>query len=297
MKSQRNGVTRFDPRSTILASSDGLGWPSLKAEVRSHTPGEKPSTIPPTVEIVLTIAGDPKTLVRLTVDGEVHEGNAATGTIWLSPAGVRKQTTIIGPIPRTLHLYLPTSIFDPLKDDFNLPATLDRSMRHAALMGDSVIDEVGRSILAELGRETSVSRMYVETAGLTLAARLLQKYCDSGACKPNDVWHQLKNDRLRRVLDYIDANIEQDITLVKLAGIAAYSPFHFARTFKLATGDSPQRYISRLRLEKAMIELALGKLPLAEIALKANFSSQSAFTRAFHRATGLTPTEYRLRRA
>ena len=105
----------------------------------------------------------------------------------------------------------------------------------------------------------------------------------------------LDHIRLRRVLDYIEANIEDDITLVNLAGIAGYSPFHFARKFTRAMGVAPHRYISRIRLEKAMAELAAGKLALVEIALNAQFSSQASFTRAFHRAIGMTPKEYRRR--
>jgi AraC family transcriptional regulator len=62
-------------------------------------------------------------------------------------------------------------------------------------------------------------------------------------------------------------------------------------------GVSPSRYVSRMRLEKAMAEIAAGKLSLAEIAFKAGFSSQASFTRAFHRVTGLTPGEYRTRRS
>jgi AraC family transcriptional regulator len=61
-------------------------------------------------------------------------------------------------------------------------------------------------------------------------------------------------------------------------------------------GISPGRYISQRRLENAMTELTAGRLPLAEIALNAQFSSQASFTRAFHRVTGTTPKEYRRRR-
>ena len=61
----------------------------------------------------------------------------------------------------------------------------------------------------------------------------------------------------------------------------------------LTVGISPHRYLSRLRLETAMIEIATGKLPLAQIALNAGFSSQASFTRAFGRAMGVTPGEYR----
>jgi AraC family transcriptional regulator len=214
----------------------------------------------------------------------------------LSPAGVGKEIVITAPIPQTMHLYLPTALFDGLKDDFNLPVAAAHSIRHAVGIGDDVIDQIGRSILSELNVETAASRMYVEAASLTLAARLLQKYCDSGACAPLDSAHSLDHIRLRRVLDYIAANIRDDITLVNLAEIAGYSVFHFARKFTLAMGISPRRYISHWRLENAMAELAAGKLPLTEIALNAQFSSQASFTRAFHRATGMTPKEYRRRR-
>src|SRR5258706_12521261 len=135
--------------------------------------------------------------------------------------------------------------------------------------------------------------MYVETASLTLAARLLQKYCDSGTCAPTEPSAQsLDHTRLRRVLEYVADNIDEDITLEDLAGIAGYSPFHFARKFALAMGISPHRYIVRIRLKNAMAELAASKLPLAEIALNAQFSSQASFTRAFHRANGMTPQDY-----
>lgn len=103
----------------------------------------------------------------------------------------------------------------------------------------------------------------------------------------------LESDRLQRVLEYIAANLRSDLCLEKLAAIACYSTFHFARMFTLAVGVPPHRYIGRLRLENAMEELETGKLSLAEIALNAKFSSQASFTRAFRRATGTTPNEYR----
>jgi AraC family transcriptional regulator len=98
------------------------------------------------------------------------------------------------------------------------------------------------------------------------------------------------------VLDYIAANIKEDIKLGDLAAVVGYSPFHFARKFTLAMGVSPHRYISQIRIQNAMAELRAGILPIAEIALNAQFASQASFTRAFHRATGLAPMEYRRRR-
>jgi AraC family transcriptional regulator len=127
-----------------------------------------------------------------------------------------------------------------------------------------------------------------------LAGRLIYKYCDDGSVSPAPLATQpLDRIRLYRVLDYISANIDREITLTDLARVAGQSLFHFARNFTLAMGVSPKRYISRIRLERAMSELAAGKLPLAQIALNAGFSSQATFTRAFGRATKVTPLQYR----
>jgi AraC family transcriptional regulator len=297
MALQTHAVRKFPPTSALLASSAGLGWSTISVELRSHGIIEAPAIVPQHVEICLVVAGNEDGLVRRTGAGFRQEAMPNSGAIWLSPAGVGKEIAITAPIPQTMHLYLPIALFDRLNDDINLPAAPAHSIRHAVGISDDIIDQIGRSILSELTVETAASRIYVEAASLTLAARLLQKHCDSGACAPTESSaHGLDHMRLRRVLDYIAANIGDDITLANLAGIAGYSTFHFARKFTLAMGVPPHRYISRIRLENAMAQLAAGKLPLAEIALNAHFSSQASFTRAFHRAAGMTPKEYRRRR-
>jgi AraC family transcriptional regulator len=228
--------------------------------------------------------------------GPCQEAAPRAGAIRLSPVGVGKAIAITAPIPQTLHLQLPVGLFDRLKDDFDVPTEPAYSIRQAAGVSDGVIDQVGRSILSELTAETSASRVYVETAALTLAARLIQKHYDREPGKPDASPYGLDQKRLRRVLDYISDNISEEITLGILAAIAGYSVFHFARKFALTMGISPGRYISQKRLEGAMTELTAGQLPLAEIALNAQFSSQASFTRAFRRVTGFTPKEYRRRR-
>jgi AraC family transcriptional regulator len=298
MELQTYEARKYPPTSALLASSAGLGWSTISAELRSHGASEAAAIVSQHVEICLVVSGNKDGLVKRTEAGLCQEAMPKTGAIWLSPAGVAKEIVITAPIPQTMHLYLPSALFDRLKGDFNPPVAPAHSIRNAAGIGDDVIDHISRSILSELTFETAASRVYVEAASLTLAARLLQKYCDSGArASTESSAHSLDHIRLRRVLDYIAANIGDDITLVNLAGVAGYSLFHFARKFTLAMGIPPHRYISRIRLENAMAELAVGKLPLAEIALNAQFSSQASFTRAFHNATGMTPKEYRRRRS
>jgi AraC family transcriptional regulator len=291
------GVRKYPRTSALLASSAGLGWSSVSVELRSHSVSEGAAIIPNCVEICVVASGTDDGVVRRNVGGLVQEATPRTGAIWLSPAGLGKDIAITSPIPKTTHLYLPTTVFDRLKDDLRLPDSPAYSIRNEAGIGDEVIECIGRSILSEAVAQTAASRMYVEAASLTLAARLVQRYCDSGTCVALEKSTRgLDGVRLRRVLNFIEANIKNNITLEDLASIAGYSAFHFARKFAVTMGIAPHRYISHLRLESAMAELTAGKLPLAEIALNAHFSSQASFTRAFHRATGMTPLEFRRRR-
>jgi AraC-like DNA-binding protein len=103
----------------------------------------------------------------------------------------------------------------------------------------------------------------------------------------------LERRRLSRVVDYIEANLEGDLTVDRLAGIACLSRFHFARAFKAAVGQPPHQYVSAKRLEHAKALLIRGDRSLIDIALTLSFSCQGNFTRAFRQATGLTPGQYR----
>lgn len=291
------GARRHVRSSHLLSSSVGKGWSSIAVETRSSGGGEISGIIPKSVEICLVVSGNTQGLVRRNVGGAWQEATPRTGAIWLSPAGLRKDIAITSPVLETAHLYLPPASFDSLKNDLNLPAAPAFSIRNEAGIGDEVIDCLGRSILCELNVESATSRMYVECASLTLAARLLRLYCESGACRVLETSkHRMDDRRLRRVLDYIDANIRSDIRLEDLAGVAGYSLFHFARKFTLAMGMAPYRYIGQVRMKSAMEEVAGGELSLAVIAFRAQFSSQASFTRAFHRTTGMAPLEYRRRR-
>jgi len=159
---------------------------------------------------------------------------------------------------------------------------------------DEPIGQTECSVLPEMTNKTSAGHILFMLAPPSRAVWLLHSNCDGGSSEPtSSVSHPHDNVRLRRVLDYISANLTNEITLTDLSKVACLSTFHFARTFTQAFGISPHHYISHMRLEKAMAEIVGAKLTLAQIALNARFSSQASFTRAFRRATGVTPGEYR----
>jgi AraC family transcriptional regulator len=297
MDLQTHGTVKY-PTTELLETSANRGWSTISVELRSHQPIIMPASVPTHTEIGLMIIGNKNCLIKRTGAGQTQCAAPTTGAIWISPIGVGDdEATLTASVPQSLHLYLPEFLFSRLRDDFKLPSAPAHSIRYVSGIRDPVIQQIGNSLLCELTNETAAGRMYAETASMMLAARLLQKHCESGTCAPiESSLHPLDDSRLRRVFEYIAAHIKDDISIEKLAKIACYSPFHFARKFTLATGIPPHRYISRMRIENAMEELAAGKLPLAQIALNANFSSQASFTRAFHRTIGMTPKEYQRQR-
>ena len=157
-----------------------------------------------------------------------------------------------------------------------------------------MIRQIGLAILSEMASETAAGRMLVETSALTLSARLAHSYAEPGSVRPQKFRsRRLDQTRLRRVLDYIAQHLDEDMTVTQLASVASLSPFHFARMFSATMNVSPHRYVSQLRLERAMVLLAAGKRTLSDIALSCQFSSQASFNHAFRRVTGMTPGEYR----
>src|SRR5438132_744327 len=99
--------------------------------------------------------------------------------------------------------------------------------------------------------------------------------------------------RINRVIDYISAHLTDPLPLEKLARLAHFSPFHFHRIFRSLVGEPLHAFVRRLRLEKAVFQLAHGpEATLTDIALRCGFLSSSDFSRAFRQAYGFRPRDY-----
>ena len=100
--------------------------------------------------------------------------------------------------------------------------------------------------------------------------------------------------RVNRVIDYIEANISEDLSLTELADVAHFSPFHFHRIFRGMVGETLNDFIQRIRVEKAAAKLVLnpGK-SITEIAFECGFSSSSAFARSFRETYGMSASDWR----
>jgi AraC family transcriptional regulator len=100
--------------------------------------------------------------------------------------------------------------------------------------------------------------------------------------------------RINRVIDYIEANIDNELSLENLAGVASFSSFHFHRIFRAMVGETLNQFIQRIRIEKAAGKLIHNpKKPITQIALECGFSSSAAFARAFRESFHMSAREWR----
>jgi AraC family transcriptional regulator len=157
---------------------------------------------------------------------------------------------------------------------------------------DPLIHQIGLSLAAEVDAGAPAGSIYAESLVNTLVAHLLRHYSNAG-----ERFHRrfggLPSHKLRRVTEFIEENLEHDLTLAEIAEVAELSPFHFTRSFKQATGSTPIQFLMQRRIELAKQLLTAGDLPIVEIGLRAGFKNQSHFTTLFRKITSMTPKAYR----
>lgn len=290
-----HGARKF-PDAALLASSEGRGWSGVAAEVRYHPAAELPPIMPAQVEITMTLSGNGDGVVRRSGNGRRQETAVRPGVIWLCPSSVYEDAISISrPIESAAHIYLSDTLFAQISKESRSSAIRSDSIDYLAGLDDPIAAALIAAIVAEAKEETASGRLLVEALSLRLAARLATAYGTSGA-RLTRMTGGIDQARLRRVLDYIDANVEEDLSIEALARVACLSAFHFARAFKVAFGVPPHRYVAERRFRHATQLLQTTHLSLAEISDACRFSSQANFTRAFVRTTGITPGSFRRRR-
>ena len=102
-----------------------------------------------------------------------------------------------------------------------------------------------------------------------------------------------KTDRIKAVIEFINANYDKDVTVDEMAGLAYMSTSYFSKAFKENTSFSPYDYLLDVRLGKAKEMLIKTKLSISEIAYKTGFNSTSNFIYFFKKETGVSPLKFR----
>ena len=272
----------------LLLSSKARRWNGIVVELHHFD----------TVDVVVPVR---EHIIGVHVTGDVnllHARNGKTsvrhvraGDVTLTPFGEPKRFQHAGENVVLLLLLAPDFVQQVAGDEYALdPARFE--LRENLGTSDPELVAIGKRLLAGLETEGSPSRMLVESLTVQLSVHLLRQYSSAPLSERRPA-SRLSPRKLKRVLEYIDANLREDMALADLAGLVAMSRDHFAHLFRETTGLPPHRFVLERRIDRAKALLRDTDLQITEIAEQVGCASHSHLSVLFHRETGLTPRDYR----
>ncbi|MFM0340501.1 helix-turn-helix domain-containing protein [Paraburkholderia fungorum] len=249
-------------------------------------------------DVTLMTLGSGAEHLERNLNGRWESADLRMGDVWfVPPAPISWRWHSISDEPlSTVHLHLERSLIDSVADQMELGGSRELSLGNAMRLHDPLIAAMLGALHRAAG-DPADSRLYVDALAHALAAHLLQHYSrgQSGTAGVLARPERLVPRRIRRVTDYIRANLAADLAISELATHAGLSSFHFARVFRHETGETPHQFVTRLRLEEAARLLRATDQTVLHIALAVGFENASHFSVQFKRGYGVTPLAYRLR--
>ena len=221
---------------------------------------------------------------------EAPSVRGAPDKICLLPAG-HESRWLVGGSMRMFHLYI-----DPEQLAYRALTGFDMDPRRIDLMDLTFTDDPAIAMLIKAGIllldwEDASQRLALDAACQLVIYQMLKRHgfrSDATTLRGG-----LAAVIRRRVVDYIEAHLDQPLVLDQLAYEANLSTFHFARMFRSSFGLPPHRYVDERRIERARRFLRDPSRSLAEISLACGYSSQSHFSRAFKAKTNIAPGQWR----
>jgi hypothetical protein len=222
-------------------------WYGLLVSKRRPAGGYLSAYVQQRFQISMALSG--AATVEGRFNGLLDRGGVKSGTIWTMPPGYSVGYSQFGEGEfEALHLY------PDLDKLFHQDMDAGIAEHLPALLGfdDPLIEQIGRAIAAEMETETSAGTLLVEHLSRLLAARLVHTHGSALSAEAvTQTRHGLDDRRLSRAYEYMAENLDRALTMEDIVAVVHLSPFHFARTFRHATGLTLQQHVSNQRLRLA----------------------------------------------
>jgi AraC family transcriptional regulator len=217
-----------------------------------------------------------------------RQGTRLHGQFCVVPAGSSTRWTLTAPATSLLLRLNPSLMRDTAEH-----MRLDPELAPAIHIRDPQIERIGWMMQTEEQDGHSGGRIFADSLASALAARLLALQTLAARQPPAPPVRALPAWQLRAMQDYIEANLDQDLTLAELAAVAGFSVSHFKELFRHAAGMPVHRFVLARRVERARQLLQSGQLTNTEIALEAGFAHPSHMARSIRQSLNLTPAQLR----
>jgi AraC family transcriptional regulator len=275
------GIQRIVARTGCEArySSVDLGWNSVCAFIQRENPFQ--ASVYPAPHHLLVFHLGAGARVKACADNKTVRRSVPAGSIYVWPADQAFSVSLESWV-ETMHLYLHRDLFGN-----------EIELKPEICVRDALLLELGTEVARLMKSRAGAMDLYVDSLAAVMAERLVSRCVDGSIARQRRGRPGLSPVKLRRVVEYIDSNLQEPIRLSQLCQIANMSPAHFVRQFKAALGQPAHQFVLSRRVELARHLLSSSDQPLVEIALHCGFTHQEHFTNVFRRLVGIAPGAYR----
>jgi AraC family transcriptional regulator len=284
----------------LLQSSRELGW---RGVLLDHLQGLGTSPVfetHPTGDVTLVVATRGRSLVQVFKNGAWRTAMYEVGNAGLTCSNdvSRMSWQALGShdVFETAHMYLSASVIRDVEEEYRRTGSryIDQPLS-ALVFRDPTLSSIAGALLNAMHR--SAPSLYAEQASRFIVTHLLARHAQWWDADSDRRSAPIMSDRqVARAIEYMSARLGDDLTLSELAAEACISVNHFVRRFRERTGVTPFVYLTRLRIEAARRMLTTSDLPISEIGCLCGYSNAGAFSSAFQRIVGSSPSALRARR-
>lgn len=269
-----------------FCSWEHAGWRSLLVQRFEHVPVAEEMELPGAADLhlVLPVSG--------RAEMETCDGGRPVREPWIPgrlQLGIPHQRTIRSyrgdASMRSVQVHIPRDTVDSVVARLGGGVVDFEAVAASVANGDRLLEEAVRA----LGTAGTADDLYAESAADFLATHLLTRHGRLRGVRPPT----REDTRVRAAVAFMRERLAEPITLGDIAGEVHLSVYHFVRVFREATGQTPHRFLTGLRIDEAKRLLRRTDLPIARIAPRCGFADSGALSAAFLRHTGMRPSVYR----
>jgi AraC-like DNA-binding protein len=280
-------------RPAVLEAPSAWGWRAVASKWTDNNSATRVETADPVSGYYTLALALRKTNAAFSVSGStVHDGDLSPGMIQISAPGDSSRAVFRAPCG-FLHLFIAERFVLQCLENSGISAGTERPKFDRGFKRDVIVEQLIRSLNLPGMNAPTTGRLYVEGVCLAIIARIISTHHNRDASREKPKICPLPNWRLKRAVEYIDANIAEPITLAGVAKSTGLTRMYFAAQFRAATGLRPHEYILRRRVERAQDLMLSSDIALVETAFSVGFQTQAHFTTVFKRLVGQTPYKWR----
>lgn len=277
---------------TVTCSSQDLGWKEV-SQCSYHYQGQDVE-IPPMERFMVVRYHSGETPMDRQFDGQWTRTKCQPGHFSLLSRAAESHWHWTDEV-EVSHLYLSNELMSRVASDM-LDQEVGEILLHDVLRGsDPVVNGIVDTMTLEASRQEQGNALYAEALGVQLAVHLLRSYA-SCAEREKPLAGQLSQAQVSRLREFIDAHLQDSMTLVDLAGVLNLGVWTFGRQLQRTLGCTAQTLVMQHRIDRASSLLLADQLALKQIAAVCGFADQAHMTRSFRAHTGMTPGAFRKNR-